>query len=105
MEEQEKLPNKEVELESRTEQGPASPSISIKEVEALYADRKKLIEELKPFVYRKLYNDMSEKVEFEKEQFEKLLNWQSAKEEVLSHYSFVLNPYFFEQKFFNESTQ
>ncbi|MEK7162116.1 MAG: hypothetical protein AAB729_05520 [Patescibacteria group bacterium] len=75
-------------------------SITKAEVETIYKDRKNRLEEIRSLVCLKFYNDISEKLENEKWQFEQLLNWQDARDEALSHYSFVLNPYYFEQKFF-----
>lgn len=77
----------------------SSPSITKAEVETIYTGRKNLLEEIRPVVCLKFYNDIGEKLENEKRQFEQLLNWRDARDEVLSHYSFVLNPYYFEQKF------
>ncbi len=74
-------------------------AITKAEVETIYRDRKKLLDEIKPAVCLKFYNDTSEKLENEKRQFEQLLNRQNARDEALSHYSFVLNPHYFEQKF------
>lgn len=74
-------------------------SLTKVEVETIYKDRKKRLEEIKSSVCLKFYNDIAEKLEGEKRQFEQLLHFQDARDEVLSHYSFVLNPYYFEQKF------
>lgn len=69
------------------------------EVETIYQHRQSLLEEVHTSVCLKFYNEIGEKLKNEKRQFEQLLNWQDAKQEALSHYSFVLNPYYFEQKF------
>ncbi len=74
-------------------------SITKAEVETIYKYRQSLLDEVRSSVCLKFYNDIAEKLKNEKRQFEQLLNWQDARDEALSHYSFVLNPYYFEQKF------
>jgi hypothetical protein len=75
--------------------------ISIEAIDSLYEQYEKDLTDLEPFIYLKLYNRIKEKFNNEKEQFAKLLNWQDARDEALSRYSFVLNSQYFEQKFFN----
>jgi hypothetical protein len=79
-------------------QSPAG-TVGKDEVEAIYKNRKNFLEEIRSLVCLKFYNDIGEKLENEKRQFQLLLNWRDARDEALSHYSFVLNPYYFEQKF------
>jgi len=74
-------------------------SISRQETEEIYSFRKKSLETIRAVVCLKFYNEINEKLDNEKLAFEKLLNWQDAKTELLANYSFVLNPYYFEQKF------
>jgi hypothetical protein len=73
--------------------------LSKAEVETIYTQRQKLLEKARGIISLKFYYEISDKLENEKKQFEKLLNWQTSRDEALSHYSFVLNPYYFEQKF------
>ncbi len=50
----------------------------------------------------KFYHQITEKLAKEKSQYEQLLNLQDLQKEELSHYSFVLNSYYFEQRFLEE---
>ncbi len=76
-----------------------SSSITTAEAETIYRQRQGNLEEIRSLVCLKFYNEIGEKLKNEKRQFEQLLNWQDARDEALSNYSFVLNPYYFEQKF------
>lgn len=96
---QETLKSPEVFAPSIQEARSENSAISKEEVQFIYAGRKNRLEKVKSFVCLKFYNDISERLEKEKRQFEQLLNLQDARDEALSHYSFVLNPYYFEQKF------
>ncbi len=96
---QETLKSPEVFAPSSQESEIQNSAISKEEVQAIYAERKNLLEDAKSFICLKFYNNICEKLEDEKRQFEHLLNLQDARNEALSHYSFVLNPYYFEQKF------
>ncbi len=84
---------------SVSETSARSGSITPAEVKAIYQDRVKNLEEIRSLVCLKFYNEVKEKLESEKRQFEQLLHWQDTRDETLSQYSFVLNPYYFEQKF------
>lgn len=75
--------------------------LSRQETEEIYFSRKNSLEKIRGIVCLKFYNEIAEKLELEKQAFEKLLNRQDAKELALANYSFILNPYFFEQKFLN----
>ncbi len=79
--------------------------IDIEEIDSLYKKYETELSELQPFIYLKLYNRIKEKFAEERQQFAKLLHWQEARDEALSHYSFVLNSQYFEQKFFNRSNE
>ncbi len=77
----------------------APGSITKAEVEEIYNSRKSRLQQIRSSICLKFYHDISEKLEKEKRLFEQLLHWEDNKQEALSHYSFVLNPYYFEQKF------
>ncbi len=79
--------------------------ISAEMIDSLYKKYEQELLELEPFVYLKLYNRIKEKFAEEREQFAKLLNWQDARDDALSRYSFVLNTQYFEQRFFNRSNE
>ncbi len=96
---QETLKSPEILAPSLQENQTENSVISKEEVQEIYAERKNRLEKVKSFVCLKFYNDISEKLDSEKRQLEQLLNLQDARDEALSHYSFVLNPYYFEQKF------
>jgi hypothetical protein len=72
------------------------------EAGAIFRERKNLLEEIRAAICLKFYNEISEKLESENSRFERMLNVKDARDEVLSQYSFVLNPYYFEQKFLAE---
>lgn len=76
-----------------------SDFITRAEVQTTYQDRVKHLEEIRSVVCLKFYNGIKGKLENEKRQFEQLLHWQDTRDEALSQYSLVLNPYYFEQKF------
>ncbi len=79
--------------------------ISIEMIDSLYEKYEQELAELEPFIYLKLLNRIKEKFAEEKEQFAKLLNWQDARDDALSRYSFVLNTQYFEQRFFNRTNE
>lgn len=98
---QETLKSRETFTSSSKESQAVYPAITKEEVLAIYTERKKHLNEVRSIICLKFYNAIDEKLENEKRQFEQLLNFQDAREEALSHYSFVLNPCYFEQKFIN----
>lgn len=73
--------------------------LSPKEAMEICKIRQEALEGLKHVITLKFYHQITEKLSQEKLAFEKLLNLETAKQTVLSQYSFVLNPYYFEQKF------
>ena len=77
-------------------------SITKEEVDQLYVQRKTSLEGIRNAICLKFYYTISEKLDQEKKFFERILHIEDTKQEALSHYSFVLNPYYFEQKFFGE---
>lgn len=81
----------------------AESMITKDEVESLYHDRKQSLEHIRGAICLKFYYIISEKLDQEKKSFERILHIEDTKQEVLSRYSFVLNPYYFEQKFFGNS--
>lgn len=72
--------------------------LSLSEAERICAQRKALLDKLRPAMSLSYYNRLNEKLEREKRQFRALLNIDDARKQRLAQYSFVLNPSFFEQK-------
>ncbi len=75
-------------------------SLTKAEVEEIYSHRQSCLKKARLVVSLEFYHQIRGKLEEEKKLFERLLHWEDAKENLLSHYSFVLNPRYFEQKFF-----
>jgi len=73
------------------------------EVEGLFQLREERLLALKKILTPKFYHALEERLEEEKKTFNTLLHGVQEKEEELSHYSFVLHPYYFEQHFLGES--
>jgi hypothetical protein len=71
-------------------------------VDELYKERVDDLEHIRLSVCLKFYNEISDKLSKEKSRFKQLLNLQDKKREILSHYTFLLNPYYFEQKFLSQ---
>lgn len=67
----------------------------------LYQKRLANLELLRSVISLKFYYQITDKLEKEKKHLEALLNLEDQKQEAISHYSFPLNQYFFEQKFLN----
>ncbi len=72
------------------------------DAERVYAGRQHDLEQVRPFICLKFYHEISEKLEREKRQFDRLLHIEDKKQDILSRYTFVLNPYFFEQRFIDQ---
>ena len=76
-----------------------NPALTKAEAEHVYTTRQDSLEQIRPLICLKFYHEISEKLERERRQFDRLLHIEDKKQDVLSRYTFVLNPYFFEQKF------
>jgi len=74
-------------------------TITKQEVESIYRERKHSLEQVRSSLCLKFFYSISDKLKQEKKLFEKILHWEDAKQEALSRYSFVLNQYYFEQRF------
>lgn len=74
--------------------------ITKEEVMQLYDRRKHQLETIRGTICLKFYYTITEKLDEEKRIFERMLHIEDTKQDALSRYSFVLNPYYFEQKFF-----
>jgi len=97
--EQEKLNT--VETLSAAEQAPGALDqvLSADAVTALYQTRQADLETLKKWVGLKFYYRAAEKIKQEETSLKRLLRLEDAKQAILSDYSFVLDPAYFEQKF------
>lgn len=100
MQRAELLQPKEILNNSTQESDGANATITKEEVEKIYRQRKHSLEQVRASLCLKFYYTISDKLKREKKLFEKILHWEDAKQETLSRYSFVLNQYYFEQKFF-----
>lgn len=101
MQTQEQLKTTEV-ISQTTEDNTVSPTgLNKTETEKIYYFRQGLLEKIRSIIGLKFYHQISEKLENEKSIFEKLLNLEDVKQDFLSHYSFVLNPHYFEQQLMN----
>lgn len=69
------------------------------EVESLFNQRRQTLRQIKNQVSLKFYYSVEEKIKREEEQIKTLLRLEEHKQKVLSAYSFVLDPRYFEQKF------
>lgn len=92
----EKLPARKFEPQ------PWDCELTLPETERICAQRRALLDKLRPVISLSFYNRLSEKLEYEKRQFQALLNIDDARRERLAQYSFVLNPSYFEQKLWPE---
>ncbi len=81
------------------EQQPAGSPLTAETADELQRRRLKLLEEIRPLMSLKLYHKISDKLEKEHASLAKFLNWEEAKQDALSHYSFILDTQYFEQKF------
>lgn len=94
------LKPKDIAFSASEELHAAQNSLTKTEVEEIYSHRQSCLEKARLMVSLEFYHQIREKLEEERRFFERLLHWEDAKEDLLSHYSFVLNPRYFEQKFF-----
>lgn len=77
----------------------ADGSLTAEHVEQLYAVRRSDLKSIKPGIGLKFYYRAAEKIKQEEEALKRLLRLENAKQNILSEYSFVLDPVYFEQKF------
>ncbi len=77
-----------------------APMLSEEDITALYHARCAELKKIERVVSPKFFHTIEEKLEQERKALKKLFAVEEAKQETLSHYSFVLPPYYFEQKFF-----
>ena len=96
---QETLQSKELLPSHTNEDHTAETALNKSEVDELYSSRQNSLSHIKSVVSLKFYHYIEGKLQQEKKLFEQLLHLEDSKQELLSHYSFVLNPYYFEQKF------
>ncbi len=99
MNQPEMLKSTENKIITNEENQPTNNSLTKTEVEEIYSFRQNCLQRIRSVISLKFYHQISEKLETEKRLFQQLLNWEDNKQDVLSRYSFVLNPYYFEQKF------
>lgn len=74
-------------------------SYAKEDIDALFEAREASLRALERTISPKLYQNIHERILAEKKAFTALFLKTEEKKEELSHYSFVLHPYFFEQHF------
>lgn len=94
------LKPKETAFSANEESRAVQSSLTKAEVEEIYSYRQSCLQKARLWVGLEFYQQIKEKLEGERQLLLQLLHWEDAKQDVLSHYSFVLNPRYFEQKFF-----
>ena len=94
---------KKSEIISETSETTSETTVSFSKIQAdkICAQRLGLLQTIRSAIGLKFYHQISEKLEQEKQLFTSLLNIEDQKQDFLSHYSFVLNPYYFEQQLMN----
>jgi transcription termination factor NusB len=76
----------------------------LEDMEAVFQIREERLTALQKILSPKFYHSLETRIQEEKKTFRELLHGVKEKEEELSHYSFVLHPYYFEQQFLDETT-
>jgi hypothetical protein len=100
MQNKEILCSKEFQTNNGTEFKPADLDLSITAIDSLYKHRKEQLESIKNHIYLKFYYQIEEKLKKEQQVLMDILDGKLGKKKVLAQYSFVLDPQYFEQKFF-----
>jgi len=88
--------------QSPASQGGPLQRLDEKQIAELMAERKALLEALKPAVSRKIYYAMEEKLAQEETRLKEILDWQLGKITKLSKYSLILDPHYFDQEFLQD---
>lgn len=69
----------------------------------IFTQRKNNLEKIKSFICLNFFHSIEEKIHEEERSLSEILNHEANRKEVLKKYSFVLNPQYFEQKFFKKT--
>ena len=77
--------------------------LSMPDIEGLAHKRQSDLTSLEGKISRKMLFALEEKLEKEKSELIKLLEWQTGKKIMASKYTLILDPSVFEQKFFNST--
>ena len=81
------------------ETAPQGRELSTELVDTVIAQRTRELEALKPEVSLKFYYAITKRIKQERSALEKIFHGRQRQENTLSHYSFVLDPRYFEQRF------
>jgi hypothetical protein len=77
---------------------PAPEVLTVELAESVILSRREQLNKLEGIISKKYYYKLEERIQEEVLEFEKLLNWQKGKKQILSQYTFVLDQQYFEQK-------
>lgn len=99
---QEHLQPNETSAKGRSDEPHTGQTLTEASMANICAAREVQLARIQGVVCRKLYTDIEEKLAAERVQFRAILSHEGARTKALARYSFVLNPHFFEQKFFGE---
>lgn len=75
--------------------------LSQEQIDSEINSRKELLQKLKSELSLKLFYCLEEKVDMEHKNLLSILDWQEGRNTHLSKFTNVLEPYYFEQEFFN----
>ena len=76
--------------------------LTAENIALLCSARQSQLEQLQKKITPKFFTNIREKLLTEQTQFTRLLTKSDERQQTRAQYSFVLNPYFFEQKFFEK---
>lgn len=102
LEQNEKLPKVEFLPEAEQSETASDSGFNEDTVISLFNERQQTLGQIKPWVGLKFFYRTAEKVKQEEAHLRRLLRLENAKQTVLSDYSFVLDPAYFEQKFLTQ---
>ena len=74
-------------------------TLSEQQITELLTQQQTMLGQLQAKVSRKFYFALEERLQEQRQQFIKLLQWDTGKQTIQSRYSLVLDPQYFEQKF------
>jgi hypothetical protein len=81
---------------SSSPRDPRQP-LTLEEVQVVIKERKVLLKNIQSSIGKKYYYRLEEKIDSEQAAFENILNLESNKQQILSEYSFILDPQYFDQ--------
>ena len=79
----------------------SSQNLTEDQILALSEARKNALEQIKSQISRKIYYQIEEKLLFEQNRLQEILDWQQGRSAKQAKYTYILDPHFFEQEFLN----